>query len=502
MRLAQFLQKLLRVACGLYSVMSKRDFIRDVGIIGCANLVVSLGQFAFLPLVAKYLGAFGYGIWAQINATLGVVGLVSTLGLDFSFVRFYSSVDDRAKLGRGFFTILAFLLLWGGVLGVLFYVFSRGIALFVFGEASLVLLPKIMAFIVPLAAVNALFFFYFRARRRIKMYALLSVFQFFADLALISVCVGILSYGVYSIAVSMLIVRGIVFLALFLIICRDIPFSRPVFSDLPQQLKFSLPLIPSEMSNWITNYSDRYFIVYFLGVESAGIYAAAYGIGRIISAFALPLNFVLLPTLSRLYDKGEIDSLKRYLAHSLKYLFLGAIPAVFGLLALSKPILALLTKPEFVGGYYIIPIVGSAMLFVCSNAIYGQIFALNKKNHVQGAISISAGLLNFSLNLIAIPHWGLLGAAITTFLAFALSNILTIFLTRKYISFSVDWPAILKSLAAAVLMLLIVYSIRPISVLGLGMSVLAGVAVYVLAIRTLGVITDKEIASFREAVIS
>jgi len=480
--------------------MSKDKFVKDVWLVACTNILISAGQLAFLPVVAKHLGSSGYGIWAQINATLGLIGLVATLGLDFSFVRFYSSTDDREKLGRGFFTLLGFILCWSSLVGGLVFFFSGPFSGFVFGDRNLAILARTMAVIIPVSSLNALFFFFFRARRRIKAYSIFSALQVFGDLALISFSIAIMGWGVDSIPLSMLVVRGVLAVVLLCIICKDIFWAKPVFSDMPEYLKFSLPLIPSEMANWITNYSDRYLIIFFLGIDSAGVYAAAYGIGRMISAFALPLNFVLVPALSRLYDNGDIETLKKYLSQSFKYLFLGAIPAVFGLWALSKPILRILTKPDFVSGYYVIPIVGAAMLFVCANVIFGQIFVLVKKSHIQGGLSVAASLLNFLLNLFAVPYMGILGAALSTLVAFAFSTILTVYFTRGFIKFDLEWDVVAKSLMASAFMVLIVFLLKPVSVIGLSSSVFTGAVIYLALIFVFGALSSREIAFFRGAI--
>jgi len=60
--------------------------------------------------------------------------------------------------------------------------------------------------------------------------------------------------------------------------------------------------------------------------------------------------------------------MKTYLAYSLKYFLLFAIPSLFGLCILSKQLLLIMTRPEFVAqGSLVLPIVAVGVFFsVCT----------------------------------------------------------------------------------------------------------------------------------------
>ena len=70
-----------------------------------------------------------------------------------------------------------------------------------------------------------------------------------------------------------------------------------------------------------------------------GIYSAVCSFGSLIQLFVSPLQLILLPELSKLYDENNIDEVIIYMSHSLRYFLLITLPAVFGLLALAKPLL-------------------------------------------------------------------------------------------------------------------------------------------------------------------
>ena len=123
----------------------------------------------------------------------------------------------------------------------------------------------------------------------------------------------------------------------------------PDFSKLKSYLHYGLPLVPSIIFGWIAASSDRYVIVYFLGLAPVGIYSAAYNISQAAIFMSLaPISFVLVPTLSKLYDDNKIEEVKTHLRYSLKYFLMFAIPVTFGVSVLARQILTILATSEFV----------------------------------------------------------------------------------------------------------------------------------------------------------
>ena len=84
-------------------------------------------------------------------------------------------------------------------------------------------------------------------------------------------------------------------------------------------MKFGLPTLPSSLSFWFVNLSDRYIISFFVGAGLLGAYTASYTIGSIPRMISAILNFILLIAISELYEKGLFDQVKNHLKYALKY---------------------------------------------------------------------------------------------------------------------------------------------------------------------------------------
>ena len=77
---------------------SYQKFAKDVFIIGIANALVALSGIIFMPLITKTLGAYDYGIWAQVQVTISLVMSFVGLGLPFAVTRFLPAKTNRGEI--------------------------------------------------------------------------------------------------------------------------------------------------------------------------------------------------------------------------------------------------------------------------------------------------------------------------------------------------------------------------------------------------------------------
>ncbi|MEG3054731.1 MAG: polysaccharide biosynthesis C-terminal domain-containing protein [Methanoculleus sp.] len=115
--------------------------------------------------------------------------------------------------------------------------------------------------------------------------------------------------------------------------------------------------------------------------------------------------------------------------------------------------MTILSTPEIAEqGYLITPFLALSGLLFGLYAIIAQILVLEKKTGITGTIWIVAAVLNLGLNIIFVPKIGILGAAATTLVAFALAFVVSMYYSSKYIAFDINASFILKCLVAATIM--------------------------------------------------
>lgn len=480
--------------------MSYKNFMKDTFLIAISQLLDNASAFILLPVITKTLGPEDYGIWSIIIVTVSLLAPIALMGLSSGVIRFLSAQKDVSIIRDDFYSVLFFVIGMGAMLSFMMYLFSERIAEFVVMGSNGSLILKVGAGLILLSSLSQITILYFRIFRQTKKFSALQMFQGVGKLLMISLLLY-LGYGLLGALAGMFLIQITVVIISMVLIVNEIGFSFPHFSRFGEYIHFSLPLSLNPTLRWISESSDRYLIAYFLNSTYVGLYSAPYAIGNLILMLVMPIQIALFPEISRFYDNGKINEVKLYLAYSLKFFLIIAIPSTFGLTALSKPLLLLLTSSQFVSGYSIIPIIAFSGLLMGIFQIYVNITLLFKKSHLNFFLFLVPGMINICLNIIFIPLFGITGAAIATLISYAVMLILCLKITKGLLMFSVDLVAYTKMVLASIPMYLVVSSRTPSTVLELISMIFLGAIVYFGTIYSLKTLNKKEIEYIKNSVL-
>ncbi|MFB3764134.1 MAG: oligosaccharide flippase family protein [Methanotrichaceae archaeon] len=473
-----------------------RLFAQRIGLVGVTNLLSSISGILLVPILTKNVPAGDYGIWAQINVTIGLLSTVVLLGLTASMIRFLASEKSEERIKEDFYSIFVLIIFTSLISSLAVFLFSEPIARILFnGNLAVTRLLPLLFFIEPL---NGILFNFFRTFQQIKKHSLFIVTNTY--LSIIFVAYFVLSgHGIYGAVVGLVITRYLLFLAMLAIVILEIGIRVPIFLNIREFLRFGLPAVPQGLASWTVNSSDRYFISFFLGTAFVGFYSPGYLLGNMINVFAAPLAFLLPALLSRYYDSNNLEKVGFILGYSLKYFLAVAIPSAVGLSLLSKPMLAVLSTPQIASqGYLITPFTAISSLLLGVLVIISNIILLEKKTPITSAIWIIAALLNVALNSILVPHVGITGAASAALATFLFIFILTTYYSFKYFPFPIDKGFVLKSIFASGVMSLIIARWTPVGLFQIIILVVICAIAYFIVLVLLGGFKREEIAFFSE----
>ena len=110
-------------------------------------------------------------------------------------------------------------------------------------------------------------------------------------------------------------------------------------------------------------------------------------------------------------------------------MFLALLASLF-----SKEIISLvmLNNAEYLEAWKIIPILLFANVLHGLGNFLGWGIIIREKSFLFSKIMIASLLLNFILNIILIPHFGIIGAALGTLISYIIWSILKMFYSAKY----------------------------------------------------------------------
>ena len=471
-------------------------FIQRIGLVGLTNILISLSSLIFIPIITKSFTTAEYGMWAQVNTTIALVPNIANLGLPYTMVRFLSAEKDKEKIKDSFYPMISLTFISTLIICSLFLIFGNTIANALFnGSMQVLYITTVISFF---ACMNLMLITFFRTFQQMKRYSLFLVLQSYIGV-FVSIYLTYAGYNIETVVLGLLTGYASVFIMMAFLIVKYLGIGIGKWSNLREQLAFALPTIPSNVSSWIVDSSDKYVIGILIGSVAVGCYSPGYALGSILLMFLSPFAVLLPAILPEHYEKGDIEEVDKYLSYSMKYYLLLTVPAGVGMSVLSKPLLYIITTPEIaLGGYMVTPFVCLGAIFMGMYGITNNILILEKNTMILGKLWIVVAISNIVLNLLLVPHLNILGAAIATLLCYILAFTVTAIASKKTMRLPFNISELLKIGIASAIMGIAVYIMNPNGIIGVLISIVVGVIVYFAIIFILKGITRKEIAIFKD----
>lgn len=471
-------------------------FIQRIGLVGLTNILISLSSLIFIPIITKSFTTAEYGMWAQVNTTIALVPNIANLGLPYTMVRFLSAEKDKEKIKDSFYPMISLTFISTLIICSLFLIFGNAIANALFnGSMQVLYITTAISFF---ACMNLMLISFFRTFQQMKRYSLFLVLQSYIGV-FVSIYLTYAGYNIETVVLGLLTGYVAVFTMMAFLIVKYLGIGIGKWSNLKEQLAFALPTIPSNVSSWVVDSSDKYVIGILIGSVAVGCYSPGYALGSILLMFLSPFAVLLPAVLPEHYEKGDITEVDKYLSYSMKYYLLLTIPAAVGMSVLSKPLLYIITTPEIaLGGYMVTPFVCLGAIFMGMYGITNNILILEKNTMILGKLWIVVAISNIVLNLLLVPYLNILGAAIATLICYILAFAVTAIASKKTMRLPFNIKELLKIVIAAAIMGIAVYMMHPIGIINVLISIVAGVIIYFAIIFILKAVTMKEIGIFKD----
>ena len=233
---------------------------------------------------------------------------------------------------------------------------------------------------------------------------------------------------------------------------KAISIDRELFS-------FSWPLIFTTVAGMVMGWMDTFMLGYFLSPSAVGIYNAALPTAGLLKNAAKSILVLFIPVASELYAKDRKDELKSIYEVVTKWALSLLLPGFLLMALFSESIIRIMFGAEYVGGATALSIL--AFAFFLASVLGPANYILQtygKTKIVMKGYFIGAGV-NFALNFLLIPIYGINGAAIATGFSYALMGVLYLFSVwhhEKMLPFRMNH---LKPAFASIIAVLITYEL-------------------------------------------
>jgi O-antigen/teichoic acid export membrane protein len=169
------------------------------------------------------------------------------------------------------------------------------------------------------------------------------------------------------------------------------------------------------------------------GTTEAGIYNVGQRFAELMGLALFAVNAVYSPLIAQHHTRGDRDGLQRLVTAAMQLIAWSSLPLAFILTAFGYWLVVGLFGTDYAGAYPVLVILVVGQL---ANAMAGSVGFLMTMtgHHRQAAVLIgSAAVVNVGLNLGLIPPYGMLGAAVATAATKALWNGLLIVAVVRYL---------------------------------------------------------------------
>ncbi|WP_022931459.1 flippase [Treponema bryantii] len=166
--------------------------------------------------------------------------------------------------------------------------------------------------------------------------------------------------------------------------------------------------------------------------EQTGYYAAGIKINNIVLGLLSAVTAVILPRLSYYKGNGESEKFEKLKDSIIEIIILLSIPLTFGFIALSRPIILLVCGELYEPAIPIMQIISPVIFFISiSNLAGAKLLPAMNKEKVSLASYIAGAVVNVTSNLIFIPRFNAMGAALGTILAESTVMLVQVIFLRK-----------------------------------------------------------------------
>jgi O-antigen/teichoic acid export membrane protein len=201
-----------------------------------------------------------------------------------------------------------------------------------------------------------------------------------------------------------------------------------------QMVVYGLPLTLTYLATMVLDVSDRFMIGWWLGTPAVAGYAASYDLTQ--QTVGAILNVLFLASYSRItaaWESGGAPAARQAMLPLSRAMLLGA-PLVAGLFIGLAPEISRIVFGAAIqaDAVQVMPWVAFAIAVGCLKSFFLDIaFQLAKVTHMQLRITAVMAVLNVVLNLVLLPKFGVVGAAMSTAAAFLLGAIMSWWYGRR-----------------------------------------------------------------------
>lgn len=412
---------------------SKKGVLKNAIVYSFSNILLRSFNFFLLPLYTAYLSTSDYGTTNLIKNFTAVMSIVCVFSTYAAVARFYADYrDDKEESAKLFGTLITFTFFSNCAFFVLICIFRNILSEYVFKGVPFI--PTVITALLGIGFGNiySMYQFILKGTERAKQSAITSIVYFFVMLGFNMIFVVGMKLGANGVVISTLItnIAGTLFMLLSMIKNNEIKFGidRKILKEV---LKYSIPLMPHDLSTSISSLFSSAFINFSYSLSSLGLYSMACQFGDIADTIQASVNTAFQPWFyTQMKDKEE-----RYQTsiQNLSYTLVWLYSAFFlGIALFAQDLIILLLNNRYRLAWKLIPLIVVSYSIKTIYYFFVNVLFYHKSASKYIFIStLASSILNVILSAIMIPRFGTYGSVAADILTMIVRVFIIVRISKK-----------------------------------------------------------------------
>lgn len=385
--------------------MNIRRLTGEAFIYTAGNALDAAAGIAVTIAIGRYLTPAELGLADVITATMGVVYFLVCLNLDQALIRYY--YDECSPSRERLVTTHVLVTLTGGMLAIAL----GALAVHRFHD----LLTEHAAWVCSLVMISAVALTdhvatHFRLRHEPMRHATVLGIRSIGWATFVALLLAVWHAGVISVFAGRLLGTALALVMGFRWL-RDRYARKGSFALAMRSARFALPTVPAGLAAWAILHAPRYFLAFGASYEEVGYYGIGVRVSYFVSLLGVSMSMAWAPFIMGMKDRPES---RVVLGRGLLYFITLNTMLVVPMIAFPREIVRVLAGPAYIPAANLVGLMVVATVFSnISLFVFVQI-SIAERTYWQ-SISHGAGALVMAvLNLLLIPRWQSVGAAVAT----------------------------------------------------------------------------------------
>jgi O-antigen/teichoic acid export membrane protein len=432
-----------------------RIIVKNAGVLIISQIVSKILGFFYIMYTARYLGVEGFGILSFVLAFTGIFGIFTDFGLSQLTVR--EVARDKSLANKYLNNITA--------IKIILVIITFGLIVLVINilgyPEQTIKVVYLISLSIVFSAFTRMFYSIFQAFEKMEYQSLgqilNSVSMFFGVILAIKCNFTIIGFA------FLYLIASFITLGFSLAILRW-KFSNPFFIWSPRNIEIDWNFMKPMISEALPFGLSGFFVIIYFYIDSVmlslmqsdiavGFYSAGYRMVLVLLFIRTSLHMSIFPVMSQFYKTSK-DFLRITCEQLFKFSLIIIFPIAIGTTLLARRFVLLIYGTEYLPSVPALQILIWFSVFIFANFITRLFEAINKQLVIVKITAFGAAT-NVILNLLLIPKYSFIGAALTTcFTELLVLCISFVIFSKTEYKFNVSFIfyVLLKTIVAAIIM--------------------------------------------------